>query len=44
MSYELYVQALSAMFLFWNGARILTYIPTIGKLPPGKQTCAVTAF
>lgn len=32
MSHELYVQALSAMFLFWNGARILTYLPTIGKL------------
>ncbi|WP_206997127.1 hypothetical protein [Trinickia mobilis] len=32
MSHELYVQALSAMFLFWNGARVLTYLPTIGKL------------
>lgn len=32
MSHELYIQALSAMFLFWNGARILTYLPTIGKL------------
>ncbi len=32
MSHELYVEALSAMFLFWNGARILTYLPTIGKL------------
>jgi len=32
MSHELYVQVLSAMFLFWNGARVLTYIPTIGKL------------
>jgi hypothetical protein len=32
MTHELYVQVLSAMFLFWNGARILTYIPTIGKL------------
>jgi hypothetical protein len=32
MSHELYIQVLSAMFLFWNGARILTYLPTIGKL------------
>ncbi|CAB3792938.1 hypothetical protein LMG28614_03611 [Paraburkholderia ultramafica] len=32
MSHDLYVQVLSAMFLFWNGARVLTYIPTIGKL------------
>ncbi|SAL80365.1 hypothetical protein AWB68_05840 [Caballeronia choica] len=32
MSHELYIQALSAMFLFWNGVRILTYLPTIGKL------------
>ena len=32
MSHELYIEALSAMFLFWNGARILTYLPTIGKL------------
>ncbi|TKC87852.1 hypothetical protein FAZ69_16415 [Trinickia terrae] len=32
MSHELYVQVLSAMFLFWNGARVLTYLPTIGKL------------
>src|SRR5258708_1681753 len=32
MSHELYSQARSAMFLFWNGARILTYLPTIGKL------------
>jgi hypothetical protein len=32
MSHELYIQILSAMFLFWNGARILTYLPTIGKL------------
>ena len=32
MSHELYIRALSAMFLFWNGARILTYLPTIGKL------------
>jgi hypothetical protein len=32
MSHEFYIHALSAMFLFWNGARILTYIPTIGKL------------
>ncbi|MEM5317120.1 hypothetical protein [Paraburkholderia sp. JHI869] len=32
MSHELYVQALSAMFLFWNSVRILTYLPTIGKL------------
>ncbi len=32
MSHELYIQVLSAMFLFWNAARILTYLPTIGKL------------
>lgn len=32
MSHELYIRVLSAMFLFWNGARILTYLPTIGKL------------
>jgi hypothetical protein len=32
MSHDLYLQALSAMFLFWNGARVLTYLPTIGKL------------
>jgi hypothetical protein len=32
MSHEFYIHALSAMFLFWNGARILTYIPTIRKL------------
>ncbi|MGF6904074.1 hypothetical protein P3T22_005363 [Paraburkholderia sp. GAS348] len=32
MSHELYIRALSAMFLFWNGVRILTYLPTIGKL------------
>lgn len=32
MSHELYVQVLSAMFWFWNGARVLTYLPTIGKL------------
>jgi hypothetical protein len=32
MSHDLYVQVLSAMFLFWNGTRVLTYFPTIGKL------------
>jgi hypothetical protein len=32
MSHELYIQVLSAMFLFWNGARVLTYLPTISKL------------
>lgn len=32
MSHELYVRILSAMFLFWNTARLLTYLPTIGKL------------
>ena len=28
----LYLQCLTLMFLFWNGARILTYLPTILKL------------
>jgi hypothetical protein len=32
MSHELYVEALNAMFLFWNATRVLTYLPTIGKL------------
>lgn len=27
-----YLQGLTAMFLFWNGARIFTYVPTILKL------------
>lgn len=28
----LYLACLSAMFLFWNGVRIFTYVPTILKL------------
>lgn len=28
----LYSEGLSVMFLFWNGVRILTYVPTIRKL------------
>ena len=28
----LYLQGLTFMFLFWNSARILTYLPTIRKL------------
>ena len=32
MSHELYAHALTAMFLFWNVARIFTYLPTIARL------------
>ncbi|HZZ11664.1 MAG TPA: hypothetical protein VFE79_13335 [Paraburkholderia sp.] len=32
MGHELYIGILTAMFLFWNGARVLTYVPTIVKL------------
>lgn len=32
MAHAVYVQVLTAMFLFWNWARILTYLPTIAKL------------
>src|SRR5258708_39627775 len=32
MSHELYAPALTAMFLFWNVARIFTYLPTIARL------------
>ncbi|MCG5072182.1 hypothetical protein [Paraburkholderia tagetis] len=32
MLHETYVQSLTAMFLFWNSARLLTYVPAIVML------------
>ncbi|SOE85473.1 Tetratricopeptide repeat-containing protein [Burkholderia sp. YR290] len=32
MSHYLYVHWITAMFLFWNGARILAYLPTVAKV------------
>jgi hypothetical protein len=32
MDHDLYLRILTAMFLFWNSVRVLTYIPTIFKL------------
>lgn len=32
MDHHLYMGLLTGMFLFWNGARVLTYVPTIVKL------------
>jgi hypothetical protein len=32
MDHDLYTGFLTGMFLFWNGARVLTYVPTIVKL------------
>jgi len=32
VGHDLYMGILTAMFLFWNGARVLTYVPTIVKL------------
>lgn len=32
MVHSVYVQVLTAMFLFWNAARLLTYLPTIAML------------
>ncbi|SAK56157.1 hypothetical protein AWB79_02265 [Caballeronia hypogeia] len=32
MGHDRYIDILTAMFLFWNGARVLTYVPTIFKL------------
>ncbi|WP_374191222.1 hypothetical protein [Caballeronia sp. S22] len=32
MGHDLYMNILTGMFLFWNGARVLTYVPTIVRL------------
>ncbi|GJH09592.1 hypothetical protein CBA19CS11_12160 [Caballeronia novacaledonica] len=32
MGHDLYMNILTGMFLFWNAARVLTYVPTIVRL------------